>query len=279
MIIVSSPFEEYEIVEDLTEGKALHSIKMTDEIRQAVIDSGYNLDSGKFRLYRRNLSTQMKEKFDKLMDDLRRALVGKTMDFLAQRANPRVKKKMSKTRWQTTVKSALRKSYREAFSLGLQSSGAPKYRVTVADSDLKFVDSAVREEMKYFNRLLTQIDQNKVRGKMMKRLGAYAEALKHVFYAGRVMGTPSGMVIDWIGPFDRNTCAGCWFLYRHSPYTKDTLPTTPRAGDTPCLNRCRCRLVMRKVSPEQFDKVQSRHHSKDWYGRNLRAIKLGKTLP
>jgi hypothetical protein len=279
MILVAGPFEEYELVETtLLESKSLHSLKITDEIRQAVIDSGYDMDKGKFRLARRNLSTKMKRKFDDLVSALQRALVSTSMDYLSQRKNPRVKNKMSKTAWQTKVKNSLRTAYETAFELGIQSSGASKYQVSTSSADLDFIRSAVREEMKYFNKLLDQIDQGKVRGGMMNRLSAYADALKHVFYSGRIMGTPSGMVIDWIAPMDRNTCGGCSFLYHHSPYTKATLPTTPRAGNTPCLNRCRCRLVVRSVSKEAYERVSKKHLSKRWYAQRLSAIKSGKAL-
>ncbi len=162
--------------------------------------------------------------------------------------------------------------------MGLESSGVGKFRAAVADVDRAYVDKAVRSEMRYFNKVLTQIDRGQLKGQLMNRLSAYAETLKHVYYSGRVMGTPSGMIIDWISPMDRVTCKGCAFLYQNSPYTKRTIPTTPRAGDTPCLNRCRCRLVMRTVPKEAYEKVDLAHSAKSTYGRKLASLKAGKSL-
>jgi hypothetical protein len=330
MIFVAGPFEEYEIPDKLFEGKGLHSLAMRDDIRQAVIDSGFDMNKGKFRATRRSSTSYQKKKFDALVLKTQTALISPTMDFLSQRARAakmqqdatalgrerdrlaamanskstktnskepearayqnqlaKVKKlrkaanwkpPMSKTRWQNSIKKALRDGYAAAFDMGLESSGVTKVRAGVATMDREFVEKAVREEMRYFNRLIRQIDAGKVRGNMMNRLKAYSDALKHMYYAGRVMGTPKGMIIDWIAPMDRNTCGGCKFMFKHSPYTKQTLPTTPRAGDTPCLNRCRCRLVMRTVTPAQYESVDKGHLAKSTYSRKLSAIKSGKSL-
>jgi len=278
MLLIVSPWEEYEISESLLEGKGLHGLLVRDDIRQAVIDAGFDMSAGKFRQVRRNQSSANKEKFEALVKSVQRTLISTTMDFLSQRKNPRIKTPMSRTRWETTLKTALRSGYAQAFQMGLDSSGVSKYRVGVSDMDREYVDKAVREEMRYFNKVIQRIDAGNLQGGLMNRLQAYAEALKHMYYAGRVMGTPSGMLIDWISPMDRSTCGGCKFLFEHSPYTKKTLPTTPRAGDTPCLNRCRCRLVMRSVPQEAFEKAESGHLAKSTYAQKLAAIKSGKTL-
>lgn len=278
MILVVGPFEEYTIPDSLTEAKGLHSLLVRDNIRQAVIDAGFSMDKGKFRQIRSSQSSRKKAQFEALWTKLQADLISPTMDFLSQRKNPRVKRPMSKTRWRETMKTALRTGYREAFRMGLESSGVGKFRATVAEVDRAYVDKAVRSEMRYFNKVLTQIDRGQLKGQLMNRLSAYAETLRHVYYAGRVMGTPSGMIIDWISPLDRATCAGCRFLYLHSPYTKRTIPSTPRAGDTACLNRCRCRLVMRTVPKEAYEKVDFAHSAKSTYGKKLAALKAGKIL-
>lgn len=278
MILVAGPFDEYVLPDSLTEAKGLHSLLVKDDIRQAVIDAGFSMDSGKFRQVRSSSSSQKKAAFDAAVQSVQTTLISTTMDFLSQRKNPRVKRPMSKTRWQETMKGALRKGYQDAFRMGLESSGVGKFRAVVAEADREYVEKAVRTEMRYFNKVLAQIDRGQLKGSLMNRLGAYAETLKHVYYAGRVMGTPSGMIIDWISPMDRNVCKGCAFLYRNSPYTKKTLPTTPRAGDTPCLNRCRCRLVMRTVPKEAYEKIDLSHNAKSTYGRKLASIKAGRAL-
>lgn len=278
MRLIVGPFEEYEIPDSLLEGKGLYGLLVRDEIRQAVIDAGFNMDTGKFRQIRAGKSTANKRRFDAMCDETQRTLVSTTMDFLSQRKNPRIKHPMSKTRWQETVKKALRSGYAQAFEMGLESSGVSKFRVGVAEMDREYVDKAVREEMRYFNKVLAQIDAGKLKGSLMKRLTAYTETLRHMYYAGRVMGTPSGMIIDWIAPMDRNTCKGCEFLFHNSPYTKATLPTTPAAGNTPCLNKCRCRLVVRTVPKEEYERVGKGHNKKSTYARKLSALKANKSL-
>lgn len=307
MILLIDAFAEYSLDLPLTEAKGLHSMKPSDSIRQAVIDMGFDFDKGKFRQARRTASTVANRKFKKIFDDTKRDLIALTKQHLAWRdaklkadragltSDPEVsaaqRKKakatlknaprLSKTQWVKAVKETLRAAYDAAFDAGIASSAAgrtTKFGVGPSEADRTWVESAFTHEMRYFNKLLKDIERGSVRGGLEKRLTAYAETLKHVFYAGRVMGTPTGMVIDWIAPMDRNTCKGCEFLAKNSPYTKDTLPSTPRAGDTPCLNRCRCRLVMRDVGKEEFARVKKKQRAKSWYRRLLNLIKDRKPV-
>lgn len=75
-----------------------------------------------------------------------------------------------------------------------------------------------------------------------------------------------------------HNCNGCRFLSEHSPYVKESIPTTPRAGSTRCLNNCRCKLVARDVGKEVYERVYSSQRSKDWFSRKLEALKAGKLL-
>ena len=285
--LVLAPFEEYELPDDffdslLTEakkrGKGLHSLLVKDEIRQAVIDAGFDANQGKFRAARSAASTRASKEFESLWQDLAKEISSVTQMYLRSK-NPKSKaRRISTEEWKQHVRGALRRGYYTAFEQGLKSSGAGKFRVTVSQADTAYIEAAIKQELVYFNKLLRQIDADNYSGRLHDRLRAYAEALKHVYYAGRVMGTPSGMIIDWIAPMDRNTCRGCRFLFDNSPYTKKTLPTTPRAGDTPCLNRCRCRLVMRTVSAEDYTKLEKKQPRKSWYAARLSAIKSGRSL-
>lgn len=283
MILVVSPFEEYVIPDALVEaarqkGKGLHALHVRDDIRQAVIDAGFDANTGRFKAVRSRASSKGQKEFDSLVNDVRSHLNVVTLQYLRTRSPKSKERKLSKTEWLTMVRGTLRRGYYTAFELGLKSAGMDKFKVTVSQADVEYLEGAIRHELTYFNRLLREIDKGTYKGKLLDRLAAYSETLKHVFYAGRVMGTPTGMVVDWISPMDRNTCKGCAFLYRHSPYTKKVLPTTPRAGDTPCLNRCRCRLVMRQVSAEEYQRVENGHISKKKYGEWLAAIKAGRVL-
>lgn len=273
IILIENSFEHYDLsdLSQLTEGKGLHSFDATqDQIRQAVLDSGFSMDSKGWRSRRQKTTTTAKKQFDALQSRLYKGVLNYTRRF--------VEKDISKTRWTQWVRQLLREAYRDAFSLGMKSSGAETVRATVATADKQWVESAVRQELKFFNRLLRQIEEGTYRGTLERRIRAYVEALQSVFYSGRIMGTPDGHLIDWLGPNDRTTCNGCRFMLEHSPFTKHTLPTTPRAGDTRCRDNCRCRLVVRHVGKQRFESVQRSHRSKRWYSEKLARLKVNRTL-
>lgn len=313
-MILLDGFEEYDLYKiggTLLEAKDIGTHAMTDDVRQTVIDIGFDLNEGQWRLQRRRATKSANKNFKELQDRLRTAYTHYTNNYI--RGN------ISFTRWERWVKHLLKEAYYETFDLGLKSSGASAYGVGRSDIDNRWIRSAHREEVKHFNKLLRKIrgsletptykkaytdtdytDPNTRELKIAKagefypvtpttisdrgkrdisdRVLNYIDSLKHVFYAGRVMGTPEGTVIDWISPLDRNTCNGCRFLSNKSPYTRETLPTTPRAGSTRCLQNCRCRLVIRQVSPAETSKTRAKHRSRRWYMDKLNRLKAGKTL-
>jgi hypothetical protein len=270
IILLENAFKHYDLA-SLVEGKGLHSFDAgQDDIRQAVLDVGFKMDNRGWRTRRKSTTAVAKKQFDGLQERLHAGILNYTNDFVSG--------KISKTRWTQWVRHLLRESYQTAFSLGMKSSGASGVKAGVAQFDREWVESAVRQELKFFNRLLRQIEEGNFKGSLEKRVQAYSEALQNVFYSGRVMGTPAGHLIDWLGPNDRTTCNGCRFLIEHSPYTKVTLPTTPRAGDTRCLNNCRCRLVVRFVGHQRYESVERSHRSKRWYRDKLARLKSNRTL-
>lgn len=310
LLIIIDAFQEYSIPEELTEAKGLHSYKTTDEIRQALLNMGFDLDRGQFKDARRQATRSANRDYAALFERVKKGLINTTDRYL--------KGEILQSRWRTWVKELLKEAYEEAFDLGLRSSGAGKYRVGKTSMDTDWVQTAYRHEMRFFDKLLMEIEasaepaqwarepetiidpksgkqiRNPRAGKpklikparlstkslsiIHRRLTAYADAVKHIYYAGRVMGTPRGMVIHWLSPLDRRTCNGCRFLSNHSPFTRDTLPTTPRAGDTRCLNNCRCRLVMAEVDSTKWSETQRKHHSKRWYKDKLARLKAGHAL-
>jgi hypothetical protein len=311
-ILLIDAFSEYDLSNEqslrevLTEAKGIGTYKGTDDIRQAVLDIGFDLNRGQFKSARRRASSSANKQFDALFDRLKSGLINTTKRYLDG--------EIAKTRWQRWSKELLRQAYYDAFDLGLKSSGATKYRLGRADMDTRWIDSAWRQEMSFLTKFLKEIEgtttpahwgrdttkefpdgrPNPLYGKYRKleparltdrtssiiqrRLAAYAESVKHIYYAGRVMGTPEGMVIHWISPLDRQTCNGCRFLSDNSPYTKDTIPSTPRAGDTRCVNNCRCRLVMAEVRGANWHEVRKKQKSQRWYRGKLLRLKAGRAL-
>ena len=270
MILLIDGFDEYVITPSLLESKSFSSFRGDDEIRQALVNYGFARNKEHFKKERRAQSSRSQEKFNEIRDRILDAMIRYTNEFKNG--------EISKRRWQDWVRHLLRESYREAYKAGFQSSGVGTLQVGTTEFDEKWVNTASRHEMKYFNKLLDEIAEGRQSGSIEKRLSNYTKALKNVYFSGRVMGTPSNHLIDWVGPQDRKTCVSCRFLAKHSPYTKDTLPTTPRAGDTRCLMNCRDKLIVREVKPELFEKIQMGHRSKSWYQDKLSRIKAGKTL-
>lgn len=270
LILLADPWTTYDLG-GLTEGKGLYSFDASqDDIRQAVLDVGFKMDHRGWKTSRRGTTTVAKKQFDALQERLGGGIVEYTQDYLAGKIN--------KTRWTNWVRHLLREAYQEAFQLGFKSSGAEDVRAGVATFDKEWVATAARQELTFLNKLLREIQEGTYKGALERRLRAYSESLQNVFYSGRVMGTPAGHIIDWVGPHDRHTCNGCNFLIEHSPYTKITLPTTPRAGDTRCRNNCRCRLIIRQVGQQRYEAVEKAHRSKRWYQEKLQRLKAGMTL-
>lgn len=302
-LLLIDAFVEYDIAdlpEALMEGKSLGTYKGTDDIRQALLNYGFDLASGEFKKARRRASSTTNKQFAALMERIKRGL--------HHTAKRWIDGEITKGRWQRWTKQLLREAYFDAFDMGLKSSGAESLRAGRAKMDTDWIESAWRQEMIYLSRFLKQIEDSVIPAKwgtdkdpespyfgrhrmleparlsdksssiIQRRLEAYADSIKHVYYAGRVMGTPAGMVIHWVSPLDRNTCKGCRFLSDYSPYTKENIPTTPRAGDTRCLNNCRCRLVMAEVSKDAWRDVRRKHRSQRWYRDKLRRLKEGRLL-
>jgi hypothetical protein len=268
-ILLIDPLLEYDVSDlfPLMEGKGVGTAKSTNEIRQAIVDAGFDLHKGEWKKTRKNRTTVANRQFKELVDDLQEefsiytnVLKGGSVPF---------------SEYSAALKKTLKDAYYKAFSIGVRSSGTAAPGLPISAEDRQYIESAFREESKYLSRMLNDMANGTLKGQTEKRLQAYIDTLKHQYYAGRISGTPTGWVIDWISPLDRNTCVSCRFLSDNSPYTKKTLSTTPRAGQTRCLNQCRCRLVAREVGLKRFIQVENSHRSKRWYTERLRLLKVG----
>jgi hypothetical protein len=188
-------------------------------------------------------------------------------------------RKLAGMRMRKSLRNHLMKASRNAFELGVKSAGTGgtlgQFRLTREQK--RWLDDAVKSELGYFDNFINRVlSRSASEAEVRRRVGAYAAALKPLYYSGRMGTSPSNMAIDWVTALDRRVCGGCRFLQTQSPYTRMTLPTVPRAGDTPCLANCRCRLVMRPVKSEVLLQIQRKHKSKEWYKRQLFGIKKGR---
>lgn len=78
-----------------------------------------------------------------------------------------------------------------------------------------------------------------IRNRMRLYLGKTRGTAGHGF----VMGSPQDAQFEWELTAVEQHCTDCPILAEGGPYSKQTLYTTPGAGDTPCLGNCLCRLV------------------------------------
>ena len=147
----------------------------------------------------------------------------------------------------------------------------------LSSGEKKWLASAVREEVTHLNRFLEDIKNDRLRMPLRRRLEMYVDTLRGAYDAGRVIGTPKTTVIHWFTRKDRKVCPGCQWMEEMSPFVKWSLPTTPRAGNTPCLSRCRCRVLMRPADQKTYLETVNVHRRAQDARSGPRAA--SRTLP
>ena len=99
------------------------------------------------------------------------------------------------------------------------------------------------------------------------------------------------MIYHWVRTFIES-CPDCIKIQEHSPYTKATLPTYPRAGHTICREHCHCYLKQERVSAAKYEEIERKtggaalvrlmadllgiqYSDRSWVGIARRAAKKG----
>lgn len=145
-------------------------------------------------------------------------------------------------------RAVIRRGFESAFRLGYSSRGRAGSRLTTMQ--INSIDSGFEAFVQNQARFATQFAQQYASGalKAPGRMGVgprsnlYAQALKGAYNAGAVAGGPEGERIQWkLGACDH--CPDCPLLAASGPYTRNTLPTYPGAGQTKCATNCCCHLV------------------------------------
>lgn len=122
------------------------------------------------------------------------------------------------------------------------------------------------------------------------RSAMYGLAIEGGYNRGAVDASPPGQLIWWrLG--DARHCVDCPILAANSPYTAETLPTTPRAGSTTCWTNCKCHLefgaargtrAARPAPPSPDETLDDKERERDLRGRvegPLPKPPPGKRLP
>ena len=149
--------------------------------------------------------------------------------------------------------------YKKAYMLGLKAAGAgisQGYNTFsklsgspfVYSSEESWTEASARREAKYFGNLLFQIKfKTKLKHTVINRIKMYVKALEAQYDAGRIAGSPNHSVVYWVKSKGHSTCPGCNYLSRNSPWPKELIVTTPKAGDCGCFTNCNCKV---KIVPK-----------------------------
>ncbi len=180
--------------------------------------------------------------------------------------------KLSREKAEKQLRKLFRKKYQEAFTSGWRSSGIAEW-VSLSEEDWQWLESSLQEEFTYLSNFLDDIEKGYQKMPYKKRWSMYAETLEHVFLTGKLSVIPEEYVIDWIIT-EAEHCKGCIYLKKHSPYTVFTLPTVPKAGLTPCLSNCKCKLRVRQPK-SQIEYKAAKNKQKRSLLLDLKKIKDG----
>lgn len=167
---------------------------------------------------------------------------------------------------------AFKATLERIFKLGMKSVGLVRptgslYALTAAEQ--KWLKSYLDEELGYFRKFLQQIRRGRTSKEIERRTNAYAEAMRSIFEAGRVLSVGPNVLIYWVLE-SRDPCPDCRLIAKHNPYTPDTLPTTPKGGQTRCRANCYCTLRITTAPPKEVARIRKLRKSKEWLLRRIK---------
>lgn len=266
--------ERMEEAGEVFEGKALGTAKIADmEIAKGLHHLKGIMDPAALAQERKKGATVGKRKLKEVQDRTKQALMQHIVAFQAQTLSEKELRKES-----TRV---MKRAWRDVFLAGVRAGGYPgmgagkgKPLVKLGADDDKWLKSAMQHEMRFLNGFLKAVIDETWKMPLERRSQMYVNALTSFYESARVISLPPNVVIKWVGPGDKKTCASCEYLFENNPYTKKNLPLTPRGGGTICLTNCRDRLFIRRVAPEEaIIKEQQAKYVRSGHIRNLRSIK------
>jgi hypothetical protein len=220
-------------------------------------------------MYRKSAAKNTASALNKVVDEAEADMIY----WLKRYRSPEDYNKISVTQFKDKMKWVLKDAYRKAYDLGTEASGigrsAPGLTAHQGVDEKRWLDSVYSQEQKYFNRFLQDLISGQSQTMAEVRIRNYANAIRSVYEASRTVQLPEDVLIYWVLE-SGNPCSECRLLHRHSPYTKDTLPTTPKAGSTRCLSYCYCKLRIVKAKQSEVERVARRNRSAEYVLRQLR---------
>lgn len=166
-------------------------------------------------------------------------------------------------------------AFKKSYVLGIQSSGLPR-RLSTANTlsvaEARWLHIAVKQEIRYLNKLFSDVRTVKSVGIFLPRIKLYADGLAGIYTAGQVMSTSKDTLIHWDLSPTALHCNDCLELASASPYTKETLPTQPKCGWCQCLSNCKCSLRYESVDSITAARVRNASKPKTYWTAKLRGL-------
>lgn len=145
----------------------------------------------------------------------------------------------SLSQWQVAVASELKDAHLA------QSMFAVGGRSNMGFAEFGRVGQTLREQYGFLDKFAQEIAAGTVsEAQALARIAHYGDSCKQSYWNEYIK--KSGGLLDWIlGAVDEQNCDDCPRIAAGSPYTKETIPSSPADGATQCKGRCRCYVTRR----------------------------------
>lgn len=146
-------------------------------------------------------------------------------------------KSLSSIQWASEFFGYVRKGVEAAHDRGYRAAG----KASDMDASRGHAALIVSQQAEFIYRFGEDVRLNKGTMDKVRRAEMYGVQLDCAFMAGVMRAMPKGTVVHWeLGPTEH--CEDCEHIAGDGPYTRESLPTLPGAGETDCLCNCACYL-------------------------------------
>jgi len=177
--------------------------------------------------------------------DISQINAAKTAPFIGiqNTVNNRLQAELEKFDDQTISKKTFLKRAKSILTSGYKTAYLKGSGLSSLDQHGKdWITAFSEKQFPYLESFAEDIDASEGMMDYDTRAEMYAKAVQSAYWSGSAAEAPEGVKMAWITTANES-CEDCLELESGGPYSPDELPTTPGAGDTKCLSRCRCYLV------------------------------------
>ncbi len=279
----STPTFEYDdlfvylpsIMDVLTEGKSLGTARQQDLLLLQHAGKLQAFDPEAFASARKRGQTVGKRKLKKVQNETRDSLTA----LIAKYINGDIEESKFRKQARNLMKTAWKDVYLAGLRAGGLSSDSETKQVKLGPGDDRWLKSAMQHEMRFLNKFLTAIVDETYKMALPRRIDMYVTTLESAYDSARVMALPATALLYWTGPRDKITCPSCRYMYVNSPFTKFSIPLTPRNGGTICMTNCRDRLMVRSATMKKVKEREAELPARSTMINHLRKIKRTGKLP